>query len=66
MLSLNRFYFKGIHFVILSLNKQKQARRLYEIMLLRKVNKADEEQYRKYRIQVKNRLNAPFQVSFNL
>ncbi|KAK7586005.1 hypothetical protein V9T40_003881 [Parthenolecanium corni] len=40
---------------------KKQARRIYEILLLRTINKANEEEYKNYRIQVKNRLNAPFQ-----
>lgn len=40
---------------------KKQARRIYEILLLRAIDKSDENEYKKYRISVKKRLNAPFQ-----
>ncbi|KAK8770485.1 hypothetical protein V5799_013050, partial [Amblyomma americanum] len=39
----------------------KQARRVYEILRLRATNTANASQYRKYRLEVKNRLNAPYQ-----
>ncbi|CAN7980282.1 unnamed protein product [Ixodes pacificus] len=42
------------------LNK-KQARRVYEILRLRVTNTANPGQYQKYRLEVKNRLNAPYQ-----
>lgn len=38
----------------------KQARRVYEILKLRHIDRNDPEEYRKYRLEVKNRLNAPF------
>lgn len=38
----------------------KQARRVYEILKLKYVDRHDPEEYRKYRLEVKNRLNAPF------
>jgi histone acetyltransferase 1 len=40
-----------------------QARRVYEILRLRVTNCSDAEQYRSYRLSVKNRLNAPHQVT---
>lgn len=43
----------------LKLNK-KQARRVYEILKLRHIDRNNPEEYRKYRLEVKNRLNAPF------
>lgn len=44
----------------LKVNK-KQARRIYEILRLRFTNRKDSEDYRQYRLDVKKRLNAPFQ-----
>lgn len=44
----------------LKLNK-KQARRVYEILRLRATNTANASQYKKYRLEVKNRLNVPYQ-----
>lgn len=41
-----------------------QARRVYEILRLKNTNTSDKNAYLKYRLNVKNRLNAPFQVSF--
>lgn len=46
----------------------KQARRIYEILRLKNTDTTDAQQYQAYRLDVKNRLNAPFQVrliSFN-
>lgn len=40
----------------------KQARRIYEILRLRHTDTTDVQQYQMYRLDVKNRLNAPFQV----
>lgn len=40
-----------------------QARRVYEILRLKNTNTSDKNAYLKYRLNVKNRLNAPFQVS---
>lgn len=37
-----------------------QARRVYEILKLRNTDRSDDEAYRAYRLEVKNRLNAPF------
>ncbi|XP_065309933.2 histone acetyltransferase type B catalytic subunit isoform X1 [Dermacentor albipictus] len=44
----------------LKVNK-KQARRVYEILRLRATNTANASQYKAYRLEVKNRLNAPYQ-----
>jgi histone acetyltransferase 1 len=41
------------------LNK-KQARRVYEILKLAATDRNNEEAYRSYRLEVKQRLNAPF------
>lgn len=41
---------------------QAQARRVYEILRLRVTDRSDPEQYRSYRLAVKNRLNAAHQV----
>lgn len=41
------------------LNK-KQVRRVYEILKFRIINKFDEEEMRSFRLEVKNRLNAPY------
>ncbi|XP_045454646.1 histone acetyltransferase type B catalytic subunit [Melitaea cinxia] len=38
-----------------------QARRVYEILRLKNTNTSDKNAYLKYRLNVKNRLNAPFQ-----
>lgn len=40
---------------------RKQARRVYEILRLRATNMADKEQRKAYRIDIKKRLNVPFQ-----
>jgi len=40
---------------------KKQARRVYEIVRLHYTSLADKEQYKEYRIDVKRRLNAPYQ-----
>ncbi|XP_061728551.1 histone acetyltransferase type B catalytic subunit [Cydia pomonella] len=40
---------------------KKQVRRVYEILRLRATNTSDKAQYLQYRLDVKNRLNAPFQ-----
>ncbi|CAG9793426.1 unnamed protein product [Diatraea saccharalis] len=40
---------------------KKQARRIYEILRLKNTNRSDKNAYFKYRLDVKNRLNAPFQ-----
>lgn len=37
-----------------------QARRVYEILKLRTVNRSDESAYKNYRLEVKNRLNVSF------
>jgi hypothetical protein len=42
---------------------QKQARRVYEILRLQMTDIHNSEQYRLYRLDVKNRLNVPYQVS---
>jgi hypothetical protein len=46
----------------LPLTIQKQARRVYEILRLRVTDVHNSEQYRRYRLDVKNRLNVPYQV----
>ncbi|XP_050354789.1 histone acetyltransferase type B catalytic subunit [Nymphalis io] len=40
---------------------KKQARRIYEILRLKNTNLSDKTAYLNYRLDVKNRLNAPFQ-----
>ncbi|KAF9813823.1 hypothetical protein SFRURICE_007978 [Spodoptera frugiperda] len=40
---------------------KKQARRIYEILRLKNTNTSDKTAYLNYRLEVKNRLNAPFQ-----
>ncbi|KAJ2954806.1 hypothetical protein O0L34_g3114 [Tuta absoluta] len=40
---------------------KKQARRVYEILRLKNTNTSDKTAYLNYRLEVKNRLNAPFQ-----
>ncbi|XP_053615712.1 histone acetyltransferase type B catalytic subunit isoform X2 [Plodia interpunctella] len=40
---------------------KKQARRIYEILRLKNTNTSDKTTYLNYRLDVKNRLNAPFQ-----
>ncbi|VVD03728.1 histone acetyltransferase type B catalytic subunit [Leptidea sinapis] len=40
---------------------KKQARRVYEILRLKHTNTSDKIAYQQYRLDVKNRLNAPFQ-----
>lgn len=43
---------------------KKQSRRVYEILRLKNTNTSDKTAYLNYRLDVKNRLNAPFQVCF--
>jgi histone acetyltransferase 1 len=43
---------------------QKQARRIYEILRLRATNVNNPEEFTKYRLDIKRRLNAPFAVRF--
>lgn len=40
---------------------RKQARRVYEIVRLHHTSLADKQQYKEYRIDIKRRLNAPYQ-----
>ncbi|XP_041982856.1 histone acetyltransferase type B catalytic subunit [Aricia agestis] len=40
---------------------KKQARRIYEILRLKNTNTSDKTEYLAYRLDIKNRLNAPFQ-----
>lgn len=42
---------------------KRQVRRVYEILRLRATNTSDKTAYLEYRLDVKNRLNAPFQVN---
>ena len=42
---------------------KKQARRVYEIVRLKYTNMNDEAEYKEYRVNIKQRLNRPFQVS---
>ena len=41
---------------------QKQAQRVYEILRLRCTDRSNTEQYTRYRLAVKNRLNGPYQA----
>ncbi|KAH6931487.1 hypothetical protein HPB50_024679 [Hyalomma asiaticum] len=58
-------YFVLVQILCLSKTHQakdkKQARRVYEILRLRATNTANASQYKAYRLEVKNRLNAPYQ-----
>lgn len=38
---------------------------MYEILRLKATNRRDDEEYRQYRLDVKKRLNTPFQVRFH-
>lgn len=40
---------------------RKQARRIYEILRLKATDRSNKEQFRQYRLDVKRRLNIPFQ-----
>lgn len=40
---------------------RRQARRVYEILRLKATDMSDKEQYKSYRLDMKKRLNAPFQ-----
>lgn len=40
---------------------RRQARKVYEILKLRVTNKSNEEEYKNYRMEIKNRLNIPNQ-----
>lgn len=40
---------------------RRQARKVYEILKLRVTNKSDQEEYKNYRLEIKNRLNIPNQ-----
>ena len=42
---------------------QIQCRRVYEILRLRVTDLSNAEEYKAYRLEVKKRLNIPFQVS---
>lgn len=57
------FFFSFFHINILP--GQKQARIVYEILRLRATNVANAEEYRAYRLDVKNRLNIPFKRKQN-
>ena len=50
------------HFLLMVCNFQRQARRIYEILRFKATNLADAEEYRGYRLDVKRRLNIPYQV----
>lgn len=39
----------------------RQARKVYEILKLKYINTDDEDEYKKYRLEIKNRLNIPHQ-----
>ena len=41
---------------------KKQARRIYEILRFQATNLGDIEEYRAYRLDIKRRLNIPYQV----
>lgn len=43
----------------------RQARRVYEILRLKFIDRNNEEEYRSYRLDIKNRLNAPYQRQIN-
>ena len=42
--------------------KQRQARRMYEVLRLRTVNTNNDKEFKEYRLDVKRRLNIPYQV----
>ena len=41
---------------------QRQSRRVYEILRLRATDRSNPEEYKSYRLTVKNRLNGPYKV----
>ncbi len=45
---------------------KRQARRVYEILRLKATKRSVKDEYKAYRVDVKRRLNIPFQVSFHL
>jgi len=48
---------------LFALVMQRQARRVYEMLRLRVTNQNDQKEMKEYRIDVKRRLNIPYQVS---
>ena len=48
--------------VLLYVPNQKQARRVYEILRLKATDRSNAEEYKAYRLSVKNRMNGPYQV----
>lgn len=40
---------------------QRQSRKIYEILRLREIDESNEEEHRRYRLEIKNRLNIPQQ-----
>lgn len=59
---LYNLFLSSVHFQKELLCFQKQARKAYEILRLNSTNQADKAQYQSYRLDVKKRLNVPFQV----
>ena len=54
---------KGWHAsVTYSVSPKVQARRVYEILRLQATDKSNAEQYKEYRLMVKNKLNSSYQV----
>ena len=51
-----------IYCVLLYVPNQKQARRVYEILRLKATDRSNAEEYKAYRLSVKNRMNGPYQV----
>jgi len=51
--SFSRFYFL----------LQRQVRRVYEVLRLKATDVSNKEEYTQYRLDVKRRLNIPFQVN---
>ena len=58
----NNIFLEWFFICTLPLTIQKQVRRVYEILRLRVTDVHNCEQYRRYRLDVKNRLNVPYQV----
>lgn len=59
------FFLQIFIFFFLLFIFQKQARRVYEILKLKTVNKNNANQYKQYRLEIKKRLNVPFQHEQN-
>ena len=58
----NQFVYSFVSILYYFFFLQKQARRIYEILRFLSTDVANVEEYRAYRLDVKRRLNIPYQV----